>query len=179
MGRKKSVEKEEKSFAVVTEGEVIVKKLCERYPEILWACQPDTIGVYGVENQEKSESITTLAKIRKVNGVMAAVLEKHNINLKYIIELYFSDWQNWKPATKNFVIFHELLHIGAPDSKGLRKHSIEDFRLTVDVLGVESYESNSVPDLLGDKKVEFDKDLITQMQKQDQPKEDDAPTPPE
>ena len=34
-GRKKNVEpKEEKSFSVVEEGEVIVKKLCEKYPEI-------------------------------------------------------------------------------------------------------------------------------------------------
>ena len=179
MGRKKNVEKEEKSFAVVEEGEVIVKKLCERYPEILWTCQPDTIGVYGVENQEKSKSITTLAKIRKVNGVMAAVLEKHNINLKYIIELYFSDWQNWKTTTKNFVIFHELLHIGDPDSKGLRKHSIEDFRLTVDVLGVASYESDNVPNLLGDKKVEFNKVLIAQMMKSEDKPEDEVPTPPE
>ena len=179
-GRKKNVEKEEKSFSVIPEGEVIIKKLCEKYPEILWAVEPQCDGIYGCDNQERPASANALAKIRKVSGVLKAVLEKHNINLKYIIELYWSDFREWSMATKQWILFHELLHVLDPDAKGLRKHNIEDFSIAVDVVGVGGYIQEKLPELLGDKKVEFRKELIAQMMKpEDKPEEDSAPTPPE
>jgi predicted metallopeptidase len=176
-GRKKSAEpKEEKSFSVVEEGEVIVKKLCEKYPEILWAVENQCVGVYGCDNQENSSD--TQAKIRKVGGVLKAVLEKNNIPLKYIIELYWSDYREWSMRTKEWILFHELLHILDPEAKGLRKHNIEDFSLTLDVVGIGGYKQDNLPDLLGDKPVEFDKALIAKMMKPtEDKKEDDAPTP--
>ena len=179
MARKKNLEpKEEKSYSVIEEGEVIVKKLCEKYPEILWACTTESIGVYGCDNQEAPANCNTLAKIRKVSGVLKAVLEKNNIPLKYIIELYFSDWREWSMRTKEWVLFHELCHVLDPDAKGLRKHNIEDFSLTLDVVGIGGYKQDNLPDLLGDKPVEFDKSLIAKMMKPVEDK-DSAPTPPE
>ena len=75
---------------------------------------------------------------------------------------------------------HELLHVLDPDAKGLRKHNIEDFSITVDVVGVGGYQQDNLPELLGDKKVEFRKELIAKMMKpEDKPEEDNAPTPPE
>jgi len=179
-GRKKSAEpKEEKSYSSVEEGDVIVKKLCEKYPEILWAVEPQSVGVYGCDNQEAPTNCNAMAKIRKVNGVLKAILEKNNIPLKYIIELYWSDFREWSMRTKQWVLFHELCHILDPDAKGLRKHNIEDFSLTLDVVGIGGYKQDNLPDLLGDKPVEFDKKIVAAMMKPDQPKEDDAPTPPE
>ena len=177
-GKKNLVEpKEEKSFSVVEEAENIVKKLCEKYPDILWAVEPNKVGVYGCENQERPASSDTLAKIRKVSGVLKAVLEKHNIALKYIIELYWDDWNSWSITTKQWILFHELLHILDPDAKGLRKHNVEDFSITVDVVGVDGYTQSKLPDLLGDKKVEFRKDLISKIIKSEE--KDDTPEPPD
>ena len=179
-GRKKNNEiKEEKSFSVVEEGQAIVEKLCEKYPEILWAVEPQTVGIYGCDNQEAPTNCKALAKIRKVSGVLKAVLEKHNINLKYIIELYWSDWREWSLKTKQWIIFHELCHILDPDAKGLRKHNVEDFSLTLDIVGIDGYQQDNIPDLLGEKPVEFRKEIVAQMMKPEETKEDDAPTPPE
>lgn len=76
-GRKKSVEpKEEATYSLVQEGNEIIKKLCEKYPDILWACDPKCIQVYGIDNKEKPVSNSTLAKIRSVSGVFKAVLEQ-------------------------------------------------------------------------------------------------------
>jgi len=180
-GRKKSAEpKEEKSYSSVEEGDEIVKKLCDKYPEILWAVEPQSVGVYGCDNRESPSNNTALAKIRKVNGVLKAVLEKNNIPLKYVVELYWSDYREWSLYTKQWVIFHELCHILDPEAKGLRKHNIEDFTLTLDIVGIKGYKQDNLPDLLGEKPVEFDKNIVAQMMKPDvDVKEDDAPTPPE
>ena len=181
MARKKNVEpKEEASYSEVPEANEIIKKLVEKYPDILWAIgDPKTIQVYGVDNKEKPASSDTLAKIRPVTGVMKAVLEKNNINLKHIIEVYWSDYREWSLYKKQWVLFHECLHVCDPESKKMRKHNIEDFSLIIDKIGISQYNSDSLVNLLGEKPVEFDKRIVATMMKPDQPKEDDAPTPPE
>jgi len=179
-GRKKSAEpKEEKTFAIVPEAEVIITKLCEKYPKLLWGVDPKKIGVYGCDNQDKPESNKTLAKIRKVSGVMQAVFDKHNISIQYIIELYWSDWNRFNAQQKSWVMLHEILHILDPDAKSLRKHNVEDFAVIVDKIGFD-YEQPGLPDLLGDTPVTFNETLIAQMQKPDEEVlEENAPTPPE
>ena len=180
-GRKKSTEpKEEKSFSVCEEGNAIIKSLCEKYPKILWACDPSSIQVYGVDNAERPASSDVMAKIRVVNGVLKAVLENNKINLTHIIEMYWSDWHEWPVNTRQFIIFHELLHVIDPESKKLRRHNIEDFDLILDVIGINGY-GEGVPNLLGDEPVEFKSELIAKLQKPDGESvdEDNTPTPPE
>lgn len=177
-GRKKSQEpKEEKSYSVCEEGNAMIKALCEKYPKILWACNPSAIQIYGVDNAERPKSSDVMAKIRVVNGVLKAVLENNKINLNHIIEMYWSDWNEWSANTKQFIVFHELLHIIDPDGKKLRKHNIEDFDLILDVIGIQGYDEG-VPNLLGDQPVEFKEALIAKLQKLDS-EVDDTPTPPE
>lgn len=179
-GRKKSIEpKEEKTYSVIEEAENIVKKLCEKYPEILWAVNPNEVGVFGVENAERPASSDTLAKIRAVSGIYKALLEKNNVNVKYLIEVYWSDWNEWKINKKQWIVFHELLHIPGPDKKGLIKHDIQDFALAVDVVGVDGYEDESLPDLFGDTPVKFRKELMLRMHKPEGEKEEEIPTPPD
>ena len=152
----------------------------EKYPDILWAVgDPNTVQCYGIDNKEKPESSNVLAKIRPVSGVFKAILEKHNINLKYIIEVYWSDYREWSLYKKQWVLFHECIHICDPESKKMRKHNIEDFSLIIDKIGISQYNSDSLVNLLGDKPVEFDKKIIAQMIKPEEDKEDTAPTPPE
>jgi predicted metallopeptidase len=180
-GRKKSTEpKEEKSYSVIEEAEVIMKKVCEKYPEVLWAVNPKEVGIFGVDNAERPASSDTLAKIRNVTGIYKALLDKHNVGVKYLIEIYWSDWNNWTMPTKQWIVFHELLHIPGPDKSGLIKHDVQDFALAVDVVGVDGYTNReNLPDLLGDKPVTFRKELLLRMQKPEQEKEDDTPTPPD
>ena len=172
-GRKKSTEakepKEEKSYSVVEEGNTIIEKLCEKYPEILWACEPKSIEVYGCDNAERPASSDTLAKIRPVTGVFKSVLAKHNIKLKYVIEIFWSDWQEWSLHEKQWIIFHEILHILDPEAKKMRKHNIEDFDLILDVIGLTGYKEGA-PNLLGDKPIEFNKAIVARMH---QPEEKD------
>lgn len=181
-GRKKSQEiKEEATYSTVPEADEIVKQLCQRYPEILWACNPNEIQVYGIDNKERPASSDVLAKIRKVTGVMAAVLNNNNIKLKYLIELYHQDFANWSNVTKKWIIFHELLHILNPEDSKLRKHNVQDFGIVVDKIGWGSYESENLPDLLGDKKIEFDPAEIAKLHSEgiEKKEEEDGPVPPE
>ena len=180
-GRKKNVEKEEKSYSSIPEAETIIAKLVERYPKVLFAVNPKTINVFGVDNCERPASNHTMAKIRCIDGVMRALLDKHNVQVRYIIDLYWADWNSWKNLTKMWIIFHELLHIPA-EEKGLIKHDVQDFTIALSVAGIDGYTSEGLPNLLEGEVVKFREDLIAKMHmtKEDlEPKEDDAPTPPE
>jgi len=177
-GRKKSSEpKEEKMYLVVEEAEVIIGKLTDKYPDILWAVNPHSVITLGVENIEKPKNCSYLAKIHAITPLYKALLKKYDIKNQYIIELYWSDWNNWNLHTKQWILFHELLHIPGPDKNGLIKHNIQDFSLTIDIVGVDGYENNKIPDLLGDEPVKFRKELIPVNE--EQLGENDAPTPPE
>lgn len=179
-GRKKSKEpKEEKSYSVVEEANVIVEKLTEKYPDVLWAVNPTEVAIFGVDNVERPSGSSTLAKIRKVTGIYKALLSQHNVKTKYLIELFWSDWNQWCLHTKQWIVFHELLHVPGPGKEGLIKHDIQDFALAVDVVGVDGYGKADLPNLLGDKPVEFRKELLEKMIKHEVKEEDATPTPPE
>ena len=180
-GRKKSAEpKEEKSYSNVPEAETIIEKLVERYPKVLFAVNPKTINVFGIDNAERPSSNHTMAKIKCIDGAMKALLEKHNVQVRYIIELYWSDWNQWKSLTKMWIIFHELLHIPA-EEKGLIKHDVQDFSIALSVAGIDGYTSEGLPNLLEGDVVKFREDLIAKMHmtKEDLEDKDSAPTPPE
>ena len=179
-GRKKNVEKKEKSYSSVDEAEVIIKKLVERYPDVLFAVNPKTINVFGIDNCERSSSNNTMAKIRRIDGVMKALLNKHNVQINFIIELYWSDWNKWNNLTKMWTIFHELLHIPA-EEKGLIKHDVQDFSIALSVAGIDGYDRKDLPNLLDGEVVKFRKDLIAKihMTKDDEDKDTDTPTPPD
>ena len=181
MGRKKNlVIKEEPTYSIVEEGNEIIKKLVEKYPDILWAVgNPNSIQCYGIDNKEKPESSDVLAKIRPISGVFKAIFEKNNIPIKHVIEVYWSDFREWNLHKKEWVLFHECLHICDPESKKMRRHNIEDFDLIIDKIGISRYDSDNLPDLLDEKPVEFDKRIVARMQKPEDKPEDDAPTPPE
>jgi len=180
-GRKKSVEpKEETTYSEVPEANEIIKKLCEKYPDILWAVgEPNSIQVYGIDNKEKPESSDVLAKIRPISGVFKAIFEKNNIPIKHIVEVYWNDYREWSLYKKQWILFHECLHVCDPESKKMRKHNIEDFSIIIDKIGISQYTEDGLVDLLGDKPVEFDKKIVAQMMKPEDKVEDDTPTPPD
>ena len=64
--------------------------------------------------------------------------------------MYWDDWNQWTPAQKLAVVFHELLHISFEFGKTVQ-HDVEDFRLMVDQLGVDWFNATDLPHLLNEK----------------------------
>ena len=149
----------EKVYSQVTDAEDIVKNLCKQYPEELWTVRPETIAVLGVENKKRGKKSTTLARIIPVKGAEKAVFQSFSVPVRYIIELYWNDWNEWCMAVKEWIIYHELLHV-APDFGKTVKHDSEDFRMVLDVVGVDwTKKGDSLPRLLDGDKVKFNLDL--------------------
>jgi len=158
---------EEKTYEEVTEAKEIVNKLCEDYAHELWAVRPDTVITLGVTNKERPKSSSKLASIRPLNGATKALMQIHNVGVRYLIELYWEDWNQWSEAQKTAVIFHELIHI-APDIGKTVKHDVEDFRIMVDKLGVNWFNDPKLPHLLREK-VAFDLALRPNVPKDAEP----------
>lgn len=152
----------EKVYTRVKDAEEIVKKLCEKHPDVLWCVRPDNIAVIGIENKKRSKKNRTLAKIKPVKGAEKFILQDNNIPVRYILELYYSDWNDWKERQKQWIIFHELLHIHHEVGKSI-KHDCEDFKIILDKVGVNWTTSDTLPDLI-DGDVKFNLELRPSMQ---------------
>lgn len=152
MGRKPHV------YSRVKDAEEIVVKLCEKHPDVMWAVRPETICVMGIENKERPKSSNVMAKIKSVKGCEKAIFQENNIKARYIIEIYYSDWNEWTEKMKQYVLFHELLHVH-PEFEKTIKHDSEDFAILLDKVGVKWIENvATLPDLLHDD-VKFNLDL--------------------
>ena len=153
----------EKVYSEVTEAREMIKQLCEKYPDELWAVRPENVSVLGVENKKRGKKNRTLAKIIPIKGAEKAIMKLNNIETRYIIEIYWADWREWKERFKQWVVFHELQHIGTEVGKTV-KHDCEDFRMIIDVLGVAWTEKpDELPNLLGEEKIKFDLTLRANM----------------
>lgn len=143
----------EKTYEEVTDAKDMVKSLCEKYPNELWAVRPDTVIVLGINNKERPEKNTKLAACNPIKGVNRALMMLHNIGVRYVIEVYWSDWNKWTNKQKLALLFHELMHIDNEVGKTVR-HDLEDFRMMIDKLGVDWFDNKDLPNLL-DTKVDF------------------------
>lgn len=140
----------------VKEAEEIIKKLCEKHPDVLWAVKPENIVVMAIVSKEKSEKNNVLARIRLIKGSERAVLIDNDIPVRHIIEIYGSDWSEWKEKKRQWVLLHELLHVHAEIEKMVR-HDLECFKILVKTGGVNWAVSDEkdLPNLLTDD-VKFD-----------------------
>jgi predicted metallopeptidase len=152
----------EKVYSRVTEAEEMIRELCGKYPEALWCVRPQMVTVLGIENKERAEKNTTLAKIKPIKGCEKAILQDNNIPTRYIIEIYWSDWREWKETKRQWIMFHELIHIHSEVGKTI-KHDCEDFKIVLDKVGVNWITSETLPNLLNEK-VEFNLDLRPSME---------------
>jgi len=154
----------EKVYSRVKEAEEMVKQLCEKQPDVLWCVRPQMIAVYGIENKERSEKNTTLAKIKPVKGCEKAVLQDNNIPVRYILEIYWSDWKEWDEKKRQWILLHELLHIHSEVGKTI-KHDCEDFKLVLDKVGVNWVNSKDLPNLILED-VKFNLELRPSMEEE-------------
>jgi len=172
-GRKKKEDKEEKSYSVCEEAEVLIKDLTEHYPDILWSVTPGQVSVFGVDNAERPASCQVLAKIRVINGVHKALLEKYNVGVKYLIEMYWSDWNEWKTSIKLAIISKHLFEI-TPDVEKKNAPDCKGFKILYDVLGInwEKSDGNGIPNLLTDE-VSFNLEYLPGMDGLNEEEDDD------
>jgi len=160
MGRKEHV------YSRVHEAEEIIKGLCEKYPDVFWAVRVPSIYVMGIENKERPKSSNVLAKIKTVKGSEKAIFQENNIPVRFVIELYWSDWTEFSEKKKQYVLFHELLHVH-PEFGRLIKHDSEDFAILLNTAGVKWIDKvNELPDLLHDD-VKFDLTLRPSLDLED------------
>ena len=149
----------EKTYSEVKEAEGIVKELCSKYGDVLWAVKPEDVVVLGIDNKERGKKNKTLAKIIPIKGLEKVIMNLNKIKVQYAIEIYWSDYNKWSDQLKQWIIFHELLHISSEEGRTI-KHDVMDFRIMVDKVGVDWNTPNkSLPNLLSDD-VKFNKDLI-------------------
>lgn len=149
----------EKIYSKIDEAKEIIVGLCEKYPDVFWRINPDRVGVYGVENKERSKKCKKLCMLKAVKGVEKAVFEEANIPTRHIIDIYWADWNQWSYAFKQCVIARELLKI-SEDAGKVINFDCQDFKILVDVLGYD-WDSNPdkiLPNLIDDD-VEFNLEL--------------------
>lgn len=161
----------EKVYSRVMEAEEMIAKLCEKQPKLLWRVRPQTVQVWGVENKERADGNKTLAKIKAVKGVEKAIMQDANLSVRYHLDIYWSDWKQWKENQKQGILIHELLHIHEEPGK-LIKHDIEDFRILLDKTGVKDDSYENFPDVFIND-VEFDMNLLPKTEEIEEEEKDE------
>jgi len=166
---------QEKQYSPVEDANKMIKELCIKYPDELWAVNPDIVTVLGVENKKRGKKNRILAKIIPVKGAEKAVFQLHHVPVRYIIEVYWNDWNDWKERLKQWIIFHELQHVSDTVGKTVR-HDLEDFKMIIDAVGVNWSSRDDLPSLLGEEKVKFNLDLrpaVMEYKEENENKSDD------
>ena len=155
--------REPRTFSRMSEAEGIIKKLVEKFPDVLWAVEPSTIAVMGVDNAERSEKVVkkspVYAKLRVIRGSEKALFQENNVNVLYVIELYWSDWHNWNDSLRQAVLLSQLLEI-TPEEESRNRPDCVGFKVFLDALGVnwDGANGTNIPNLLQDD-IAFNLDL--------------------
>lgn len=155
---------EEKEYEIVEEGNAIVKRIKERYPNLFWPVVPDQVIVLGVSNKPRPFSMRKLAKITKIDAAHRTILRAYaKREIKYVIELYLSDWVQWNFPRKQWILAHEIAHIDDPESKSLVQHDIEDFGWILDAVGIDWWSKENLPDILDGDLYPFRQELFDRL----------------
>jgi hypothetical protein len=164
----------EKTYSVIQEAQQIVVDLCNAYSDELCAVSPHSIIVLGIEN-DPPEYKDWLARTCRIKGAVKTILELANSNAQYYIECYWDEWKSWDDTKRQWIMFHELLHIPL-SGNGLVNHDVEDFAGIIDVLGPLWTGRSVLPDMLSGQKIAFKKELFVRLQATK--KDKDAGEPP-
>jgi len=160
---------EEKEYEVLDEGNEIIACLFRRYKEFFKYANPEKVVVLAVVNVPRPFSMRKLAKITKVDSAHRTLLKRYGRrDVRYLIELYATDWVQWSPPRRQWILAHEIGHIGKPDSKSLVQHSVEDHAWLIDALGIEWWEKDNLPNLLEGEPFPFRLDLFYHLHENDE-----------
>ena len=152
--------REARTFSRIVEADAMIQALCDKYPEVLWSVRPSTVAIMGVDNQERTEKAMkknpVYAKLRPVKGAEKSIFQNNDIPIRFIVEMYWSDWHAWTSELKQMVIFNKMLEISPEDEKRNSPDCV-GFRILMDKVGVTWDISNGIglPNLLQDD-IKFD-----------------------
>jgi len=166
----------EKVYSRVPEAEEIIVKLCEEYKDVFWAVRPEIVAVVGVENKTRGkkavEKMPFYSKIKTITGPERKIIADSGVKIRYIIELYWSDWSEWKESQKQWVLAENILQIGSEVGKTV-KHDCIGFKILLDIIGVEGVTNKKeIPNLLLSH-VDFNLDLRPGLDDLEEPIEKD------
>jgi hypothetical protein len=148
----------ERSYSVIKEGQEIVKTLCERYGGVLWQVRPAQIAVLGIDNKEPTKRSKDFM-VRSVKNAEKAVFQMHNVKTRFIIEFWWSRWNDWSTARREWTILNALLRVSADEGK-LIKPDCVDFKIILDKVSFDwDGEGASLPSLTAGDPIDFDLDL--------------------
>ena len=152
-----------RTYEVIEEANTKIKMLVEKYPDVFWAIRPEQISVYGVNNSERTEKSIeknpTWSALRNIKGVEKAAFQAHQIPIRYIVELYASDWNYWSESVRVLVLTEKLLEI-TPDPDKKNSPDCVGFNILYDAVGINwnRKDPSLIPNLLI-QDVEFNLDL--------------------
>lgn len=149
---------DEKTYERVEVAEGIIKSLCEKYPEVFWRVRPERIAVLGITNKERSEKKKDYFKVNPVKGAHKALNIIYKVPISYIIELYWSDWNTWETNFREWMIFKALLMVSEDDGKLIRP-DCKEFKIILDIVGVDWDKIRNVLPSLTSSVVPFKKEL--------------------
>jgi len=147
MGRKT------RTYSRVANAQEMIDTLCDRHKNTFWAVKPESIAVMGIDNVERSEKAIakqpTWSRMRSVKGVEKAIFQENDICERYIVEVYWSDWNEWHDALKAAILANHLLEI-KPDVETKNSPDCVGFKILYKALGVnwERNDGKGIPNLL-------------------------------
>ena len=160
---------EEKEYEVLEEGNEIVASIRQRYPREFCNVVPEQVVVLVITNFPRPFSMKKLAQITKVNPAHRTIIKRYGRkDVRYIIEVYLSDWSQWNPPRKQWIMAHELGHIGSKNRKSLVQHDCQDFNWLLDAVGIMYWSKDNLPDILTGQPFPFKTELFNIPEEDDQ-----------
>lgn len=135
---------EEKIYEKVDEAERIAADLCAKYPDVLWRVTPNKIAVLGITNRERSEKSKDLFKIAPIKGSQKALNIIYHVPISYIVEVFWSDWNEWTQNLKEWVVLKALLSVSENEGRVI-KPDCREFRIILDIVGVDWEKKDDLP----------------------------------
>jgi len=148
----------ERTYSVISEGQKMVSKLIERYPDVLWQVREEQIAVLGIDNKEPTKRSKDCT-VRSLKNAEKAICQMHKVKTRYILEFWWARWNLWNTTRKEWAILNALMRVSVDEGKLLNPDSVE-FRIILDQVGFDWHvEGANLPSLTSGNPIEFDLDL--------------------
>ncbi len=155
---------EDKEYIIIDEGNSIVTALSQKYPKELFAVDPERVIVLGISNKERPSRMKKLAMIHMISSAMKTIIRSlAQKEVEFYIEIYCSDFLTWNDTRRQWIIFHELIHVPRQGKSSLIQHDTEDFAGILDAVGVDWWSRDDLPNLLSEEPFQFRNALFSRL----------------
>lgn len=143
-----------KRYQKINEADEIISKIIKHFDDQFWNITQPQIVVVAILNKPPSRK-NWIARIRQIHGIFKYLVNSSNTQFKecnYVIEIYMDDWTKLNTAQREWVLFHEMLHIVDPKTARFFTHDVQEFSPIYDAVG-HGYCNNAELKSLFDKDV--------------------------